>query len=775
MRTKRPARARRPRGGIGAWAVLALAAALAAAAEPGPDPGAAPEARARAFVKSYGYLRFYHPSDEGATLDWDRFAAYGAGRVLEESPGELADRLDALFRPIAPTAEFVREPEGRGNLDPEELRALIEARTGQTTSSDDVVAWQHGGVGLGGGSMYASARTGRENRIALASGFSTATQSIDPAPLRGRRVRLTFLARAQGPDSQAQGWLRVDLENGTGFFDNMSDRPITDGEWGSYAIEGEVAENAKAVFFGFMLTAGQRAWVDGVRLEVASGAGWLPLPIVNGGFEDHPGRSIGWSGHEDPGFRHTIDGTDAPEGERCLSIERRARTVTELFEQRPALGEMLDVPLGAGVRLRAPLALPADLSIRPTPGMAALQEALRRAGPGFDARRPADRLGNLAILWNVFQHFYPYFDQVPTDWERVLDQAIARTLEDHDRASHHETLRWTVAQLHDGHGHVFDTRSQQEVAPLRFVEAEGRVFVLAVRSELTSEVRAGDEVESVGGRPVGEVLSARAGLISGSPQWRRQRALHELVLGPAGGTLELGLIRDGRRIEASVPLGRQGPTLELPEPIGEMADGVFYVDLGRVRWPVIEARLGELAAARGVVFDLRGYPEGNHMVLQHLTAAPLQSAKWNVPMSIYPDREALVGYGTSGRWDLAPAEPRLRGRPVFLTGPGAISYAESVLAIVKHYRLAEIVGSPTAGANGNVNPFELPGGFRVSWTGMRVVNHDDSQHHLLGVTPTCAVEPTVAGVLAGRDEVLEAGLAIAGGRSAQLAGCAVSR
>src|SRR5690606_20072607 len=129
--------------------------------------------------------------------------------------------------------------------------------------------------------------------------------------------------------------------------------------------------------------------------------------------------------------------------------------------------------------------------------------------------------------------------------------------------------------------------------------------------------------------------------------------------------------------------------------------------------------------------DLRGYPNGNHQVLAHLTDVPLRSARWNVPRIIYPDGERLVGFDTTGRWYLPPAEPRFGGHIVFLTDANAISYAESVMGIVEHYRLGEIVGATTAGTNGNVAPFMLPGGFRVVFTGMRVLKHDGSPHHLV--------------------------------------------
>ncbi len=82
------------------------------------------------------------------------------------------------------------------------------------------------------------------------------------------------------------------------------------------------------------------------------------------------------------------------------------------------------------------------------------------------------------------------------------------------------------------------------------------------------------------------------------------------------------------------------------------------------------------------------------------------------------------------------------------------------MSLVAFYGLGEIVGQPTAGANGNVNPFSLPGDFTIYWTGMRVVEHDGSQHHMVGVQPTAPVLRTLKGVREGRDELLEAALRV---------------
>ncbi len=84
------------------------------------------------------------------------------------------------------------------------------------------------------------------------------------------------------------------------------------------------------------------------------------------------------------------------------------------------------------------------------------------------------------------------------------------------------------------------------------------------------------------------------------------------------------------------------------------------------------------------------------------------------------------------------------------------------MGYVSDRKLGTIVGGPTAGTNGNVATFDLPGGFRVSFTAMRVTGHDGkSPFHLVGVKPKVAVEPTIGGLRAGRDEVLEKGLEMA--------------
>jgi C-terminal processing protease CtpA/Prc len=95
-----------------------------------------------------------------------------------------------------------------------------------------------------------------------------------------------------------------------------------------------------------------------------------------------------------------------------------------------------------------------------------------------------------------------------------------------------------------------------------------------------------------------------------------------------------------------------------------------------------------------------------------------------------------------------------------LTDGRAVSYAESYMGIVEAYHLASIVGETTAGTNGNINPVKLPGGYTVIWTGMKVLKHDGSRHHGVGIKPTDPVSRTIRGIAGGKDEQLDAAIEI---------------
>ncbi|MFE8699865.1 ABC transporter permease subunit [Cytobacillus sp. FJAT-54145] len=93
------------------------------------------------FSKVYGYVRYFHPSDQAAFMDWDKFAVYGIQEIkTAKDDKELRRKLEELFYPIAPTMKFYQE--GEEPEDPFQFIGSINR------SSLQLVAWQHQGPGI---------------------------------------------------------------------------------------------------------------------------------------------------------------------------------------------------------------------------------------------------------------------------------------------------------------------------------------------------------------------------------------------------------------------------------------------------------------------------------------------------------------------------------------------------------------------------------------------------------------------------------------------------
>jgi C-terminal processing protease CtpA/Prc len=431
----------------------------------------------------------------------------------------------------------------------------------------------------------------------------------------------------------------------------------------------------------------------------------------------------------------------------------------------------------AGVSWRVPVVLPLDAR-----GFTAEAAGKPLVGSRPDTFRASGndrvtRLADVVIAWNVFEHFFPYFDVVKTDWDGTLTRSLREAASDADGRAFLGTLRRLVGDLHDGHGSV----NHGGLFPAKGMPMGWRFLgeALVVTSD-GGGLKAGDRVEKVDGRPVSELYSTwRAQTSAATEQWARYSIARSLlVYAPTGDPSSVEVERDGAKVTVSVPLvtidklvqkdpsrPASGTVVGKAEGFGGKTDIVYFnLDGGKIE--TLTKELDKLNGAAGIVFDLRGYPDSAATeVLRHLTDEPIESARWIVPSVTMPGGQGGGGWNwqARGRWNLPPIEPRWggTGQPVvFLTDGRAISYAESCMGIVEAYKLGEIVGSATAGTNGNVNPFVLPGGYSMSWTGMRVLKHDGSTHHGVAIAATVACEPTRAGLAAGKDEVLEKGVEV---------------
>lgn len=95
---------------------------------------------------------------------------------------------------------------------------------------------------------------------------------------------------------------------------------------------------------------------------------------------------------------------------------------------------------------------------------------------------------------------------------------------------------------------------------------------------------------------------------------------------------------------------------------------------------------------------------------------------------------------------LTPGQPHYSGRVVILVDETTQSSAEYHAMAFRQVPGAVVIGSTTAGADGNVSQIVFPGGLSTYFSGIGVFYPDGRPTQRVGIVPDIVIEPTIAGL-----------------------------
>ena len=447
-------------------------------------------------------------------------------------------------------------------------------------------------------------------------------------------------------------------------------------------------------------------------------------------------------------------------------LSRKKQLNKKIFDRIPQFGEITKESIGNNMICVVPLVLQTNkTSTYPKSNPSSLAR-LKSELANIELVNEQVNLASVVITWNVLQHFFPYFDVIDTDWKKVLGETLKNTLSNTQQKDFWLTLSRMIAQIDDGHGVVYG--EQMYYLPIRTEYIENQIVVTASN---THKLEKGDIIKIMDEKAVMDILHETEMIISGSPQLRRHRALN--ILGSKLDPDETHLVieRDGMEQNVAV-LNTSGnksmffnqidDRQYLHETIIEIEPGIFYINMTNSTQQDFEQKIGVLANAKVVIYDCRGGTRLNFFhIAPYLIEKPVTSTWWNIPQTVYPDRKEVEF--SNSNWSIQPKQPLFNSKSIIINVPSVVSAGETMMSIIYHYNLATTIGEPTAGCNGNVNYINLPCGYRVMWTGMKVLKHDGSQLYLNGFQPDFPVNKTIRAIKEGRDEFLEKALEIARG------------
>ena len=381
-----------------------------------------------------------------------------------------------------------------------------------------------------------------------------------------------------------------------------------------------------------------------------------------------------------------------------------------------------------------------------------------------------------ARLWSTMHWFFPYMAEAGESWDDAFATEEPRIERAADALAYAKAIARLAWHLHDSHVRVYGRVLWRDFygdvpasAVVQFVEGKLVVTRIADSAAARAGLAVGDEVLSVDG----ESVPARAArlapyFVSSTRQALRSRITDFVLAGRDTSPARL-VVRDadGRERRVAIPRSRAYPAPSYQTfrdgPIVRILPGnVGYVDLDRLTLPMVDSTLMALAGTRGIVLDGRGYPESPAWVRlsQHLysQSPPPVAARFEEYQLASPDlSQRTTRTFTQSVFPAFP--PHYSGRTALLVDERTISQAEHLGLHLRAANGTIFVGSPTMGANGGVTNVQLPGGLRVSFTGARVMHPDGQPLQRVGLQPDVTVTPTIAGIRAGRDEVLERAVA----------------
>lgn len=396
------------------------------------------------------------------------------------------------------------------------------------------------------------------------------------------------------------------------------------------------------------------------------------------------------------------------------------------------------------------------------------------------------QLLGLFRFWNMVQYFYPNRDIMADDpanspnyWNNVLEESIPGIALAPDSLTYQQELMRFIAKIHDTHANLWSSLaarppigSCQLPVDVRFVE--GRPLVvrhISATAGPASGLLPGDLIEQLDGVPIDDLLNQWRPLYADSNEAARLRDIGRyMTRGPCGAAAVV--VRRGETslnlISSRVPISSldfsASYTHDLPGDAFQMiSDQVAYLKLSSVQAGKSASYIQAAAGTKGLIIDIRNYPSEFVVFAlgQLLVSEPTDFVRFT-----YGDVTNPGAFHWGPPLRLTPQQPHYSGKVVILVDEVTQSQAEYTTMAFRTAPLAIVIGSTTAGADGNVSTVPLPGGFSSYISGIGVFYPDKQPTQRVGTIPDIEVRPTIEGIRAGRDEQIERAIQILSPESA---------
>jgi C-terminal processing protease CtpA/Prc len=379
------------------------------------------------------------------------------------------------------------------------------------------------------------------------------------------------------------------------------------------------------------------------------------------------------------------------------------------------------------------------------------------------------RLLALYKYWNMIHYFFPYKKLMDKDWNKVLKEYIPKFINAKTELEYEFAAVQLIGDIQDTHANLWGGNNAinkwkgENYAPVHVRFIENKLVVTDYYNPELQEktgLKVGDVITKIDGENVEDIVQRKLPFYPASNYPTQLRNLSGDILRSNSESISINYLRDKKEYAADLQLyartklniyrwyrrDDQGKCFKMLE------DNIGYITLKNIKQEDVKKIKEQFKDTKGIIVDIRNYPSafvpfslGSFFISDRSSFVKFTQGNDNNP-----------GEFTFTKPFKIPSQSKsYKNKVVVLVNELTQSQAEYTAMAFKAGDNTTVIGSTTAGADGNVSKILLPGGLSTKISGIGVYYPDGTETQRIGIVPDIEVHPTIKGIREGRDELLE--------------------
>lgn len=385
------------------------------------------------------------------------------------------------------------------------------------------------------------------------------------------------------------------------------------------------------------------------------------------------------------------------------------------------------------------------------------------------------RLLSLYRYWNIIEYFFPYKNLIEEDWDIVLQEFIPKYISSSNELDYKLATLELIGRVHDTHANIWmeDATLEQfwgvNSAPLKLSFVENKPVVTGYYEEefgKNTGLINGDVITKINNQPVEDIIQEKLKYIPASNYPTKLRDIAPKLLRTNDDKLNIEFERAGKTsqvvLETYILAALGNPSsysAQMDQEGFQMLDSnISYLYIGNLFNADLPDIMAKVQGSKGLIIDIRGYPKDNvlyslaeYLLPEKTKFTKISGGSIEKPGLFKTNIELEAGKTNKDYY---------KGKVIILVNEQTQSAAEFDAMAFRQTPGSIVIGSTTAGADGDVSHFVLPGGIQTAISGIGIYNPDGSDTQRVGIIPDITVAPTIEGIKQNKDEVLEKAISL---------------